>query len=109
MFHGKKATALILLLLLRFNMNEKIISLWNQAQSLTVKDVSSRKTQENFITVFSKLIVDKCAEICLDTAEKQFNPLFNRESDGARVCYNKIKDHFDLDKVSTISRLDHDD
>ena len=45
-------------------------------------------------TKFAELIVRECATICKDTAEKQFNPLFSRESDGADVCYRKIKEHF---------------
>jgi len=42
---------------------------------------------------FAELLVEKCAAICLITAEN-FAPFFSRESDGARVCYEKIKEHF---------------
>lgn len=89
-------------------MNEIIKSIWYRAQSMTVSGSSSRETQENFINVFSKLIVDECAEICLNTAEKQFSPLYNRESDGARVCYNKIKNHFNLDEIPIPPQTDYD-
>ena len=46
---------------------------------------------------FAELIVQECATICKDTAEKQFSPLYNRESDGAAVCYKKIKEHFGVE------------
>lgn len=46
------------------------------------------------LSKFAELIVRECTDICKDTAEKQFNPLFSRESDGADVCSRKIKEHF---------------
>ena len=47
---------------------------------------------------FAQLIIKECAEVCLNTAENQFSPLFSRESDGARVCYEKIKRHFGVEQ-----------
>jgi hypothetical protein len=47
---------------------------------------------------FAELIAKECATICKDTAEKQFSPLFSRESDGAEVCYKKIKQHFGVEE-----------
>jgi hypothetical protein len=47
---------------------------------------------------FSSLIVRECATICKETAEVQFSPLYQRESDGADVCYRKIKERFGLDE-----------
>jgi len=46
---------------------------------------------------FVNQLVSECAKVCKDTAENQFNPLFSRESDGAMVCYRKIKEHFGVD------------
>lgn len=46
----------------------------------------------------AELLILECAKICKDTAEKQFNPLFNRESDGAMTCFNKIKQHFGIEE-----------
>jgi hypothetical protein len=45
----------------------------------------------------AELLVLECAQICKHTAEKQFNPLFNRESDGAMVCFRSIKEHFGIE------------
>jgi hypothetical protein len=51
-----------------------------------------------FLEQFAMLIIHECAGICKDTAEKQFNRLYSRESDGAFVCYQKINDQFGVDQ-----------
>ena len=43
---------------------------------------------------FAASIIKECATVCLDTAENQVRPLFHCESDVARVCCEKIKQHF---------------
>lgn len=45
-----------------------------------------------FLERFAQLVVAECAQVCLETAEKQFSPLFQRESDGAMVCYKKLSE-----------------
>ena len=47
---------------------------------------------------FAQLIVRECSTICKDIAEKQFSPLYSRESDGATICYKKIKEHFGVEE-----------
>jgi hypothetical protein len=46
---------------------------------------------------FAILIVEECAAICKDVAERQFNRLYNRESEGAAICYAKIKQRFGVE------------
>ena len=72
-------------------MNERIIDMAKQCgywsgQTIEMNDAG--------IMMFADLILQECLTICKDTAEKQFNPLYNRESDGATVCYKKIVEHF---------------
>jgi hypothetical protein len=74
-------------------MNERIKELAEQATT-TEKDGFQYFDKAKF----AELIVLECATICKDTAEKQFNPLYNRESDGATVCYKKIRDYFGIEQ-----------
>jgi hypothetical protein len=45
---------------------------------------------------FAELIIKECANVCKETAEKQFSPLYSRESDGAIVCFSNINKHFGI-------------
>lgn len=87
-------------------MNERAIELYKQAAEFAYKicEEEGRKGgSEDHIWLsvatgkFAELIVRECAAICKDTAEKQFSPLYSRESDGAMVCYKKVKEHFGVE------------
>ena len=75
-------------------MNERIKEI---GKRIGIIDLGNRFYSPDF-EVFAELIIKECANICKDTAENQFNPLYSRESDGATVCYKKIKEHFGIDK-----------
>ena len=77
-------------------MNERIKELAEQAAK--GEGWGMEVWQTTYSEKFAELIVRECADICKDTAEKQFNPLFSRESDGADVCYRKIKEHFGVEE-----------
>lgn len=82
-------------------MNERIKQLMGQtldekfAGTWSVMDLEDLT---KFADRFAELLVRECATICKDTAEKQFNPLYSRESDGATVCYKKIVQHFGVEE-----------
>ena len=81
-------------------MNDRIQQLLLQVASRTGEDgeyLPSLHTPED-IERFAQLIVRECSTICKDTAEKQFSPLYSRESDGATICYKKIKEHFGVEE-----------
>lgn len=75
-------------------MNNRILELADQADVSQLCRVNgewgSKLSPE--LQKFAELIIQECAQICKDTAEKQFNPLFSRESDGAQVCHAKVKE-----------------
>ena len=75
-------------------MNERMYKLINQCFIATTDGKLSELNTIRNVEKFAELIVNECATICKDTAEKQFSPLFSRESDGADVCYRKIREYF---------------
>lgn len=77
-------------------MNERIRQLAVEANLIThkVPNGLAHLHTEKDLEKFAELLIKKCAGICKDTAEKEFSPLYNRESDGATACYKKIKQHF---------------
>ena len=76
-------------------MNEKIKQLAQNAGSIYDPQEGIQVFNKE---KFAQLIIKECAEVCLNTAENQFSPLFSRESDGARVCYEKIKRYFGVEE-----------
>jgi hypothetical protein len=80
-------------------MNEQIRQLAEQAAEVVFSSPSTSCTTKQInLEKFAQLIVQECAEICKDTAENQFNPLFNRESDGATVCQKRIMHKFGIEE-----------
>ena len=83
-------------LLRKFCMNELIQELVKQAT--VIRKTFYGVEHLSFDTEkFAASIINECATVCLNTAENQFSPMFSHESDGARVCYEKIKRHFGVE------------
>ena len=83
-------------LLRKFCMNERIQELVKQAT--VIRKTFYGVEHLSFDTEkFAASIIKECATVCLNTAENQFSPMFSHDSDGARVCYEKIKRHFGVE------------